>query len=389
MHGFARCFLPCAMVAIAGSSGASGQSVGLLHYTRVVELEKTAETSANISFGDLDRDGNLDIVLAKGRHWPLVDRVLLGDGKGGVRRAYDLGPASDRSYSARLVDVDGDGSLDVVISNDAPDPKRVYLNDGKGHFRAGSTYGHPEWETRNANVADMNGDGLPDIVVANRSNRPNTSNYICFNRGGGRFDADCAPVVPYSTTTITPADMNGDGLMDLVAPHRDGGQSYVHLAGARGTFSAERRIPFGPPKAGIRISEVADFNGDGLSDIVAVDEESGVAVYFQERGGRFAPAAVIAGPAMVPYALAVADLNDDKKADVIVGHVEAPSTVFFNDGSGRHFTAVPFGDDKGTVYGFAVGDVNKDGIKDIGVARSEATNVLFFGSRHAAEKKPK
>src|SRR5204863_362298 len=83
-------------------------------------------------------------------------RVLLGDGKGGIATAYDLGTASDRSYSGRLVDLDGDGDLDVVISNDAPDPKLVYLNDGKGHFHVGSSYGNPKWSTRNATVADVN-----------------------------------------------------------------------------------------------------------------------------------------------------------------------------------------------------------------------------------------
>ena len=380
MDTFIRCLAPVAIVAVLCINGASGQAAGPPGYTRFIELEKEAATSANISFGDLDGDGNLDIVLAKGRHWPLVDRVLIGDGRGGIRTAYDLGTASDRSYSARLADLDGDGSLDVVISNDAPDPKLTYLNDGKGRFRVGSSFGRPEWNTRNASVADMNGDGLPDIVVANRSDQPDSPNYICFNRARGRFDADCVPVALYPTTTITPADMNGDGQMDLVAPHRDGGQSYVHLGAAGGTFSAERRIPFGPAGARIRIAEVGDFNGDGLPDIVAADEQTGVAVYFQVRGGGFSPASVIAGPAVVPYALAVADLNDDRKLDVIVGHVEAPSTAFFNDGTGQ-FTAVTFGDNKGTVYGFAVGDINKDGVKDIGVARSEATNLLFFGSR--------
>src|SRR6187431_1928740 len=49
-------------------------------FDRVLQLEQTSETSANVSIGDLDGDGRLDIVLVKGRHWPLVDRVLLGDG---------------------------------------------------------------------------------------------------------------------------------------------------------------------------------------------------------------------------------------------------------------------------------------------------------------------
>ena len=138
--------------------------------------------------------------------------------------AYNLGDTADRSYSGRLVDLDGDGDLDVVISNDRPDPKLVYLNDGTGHFHVGSTFGRAEWETRNASVADLNGDGLPDIVVANRPNGPIT-NYVCLNRGKGRFDADCLAFSHESATTITPADFNHDGLTDLAVPHRDRGQS--------------------------------------------------------------------------------------------------------------------------------------------------------------------
>jgi hypothetical protein len=47
-----------------------------------------------VSLGDLDGDGDLDIVLAKGRHTPLLDRVLINDGKGGFV-ASDLGPTPD------------------------------------------------------------------------------------------------------------------------------------------------------------------------------------------------------------------------------------------------------------------------------------------------------
>ena len=347
-------------------------------FDRQLLLETTSETSANVSIGDVDGDGKLDLVLAKGRHWPLVDRVLLGDGRGGIRAAYDLDKVADRSYSGRLVDIDGDRDLDVVISNDAPDPKLVYLNDGKGHFRRGSTYGRPEWETRNASVADLNGDHQPDIIVANRSK---AGGYVCLNKGKGQFDANCLTLSNYPSTTITPKDFNRDGQIDLAVPHRDGGQSYVYLLGPNGSFSDSRRIPFGPPDATIRMTLAADFDGDGFMDIVAIDERTGVAIYFGTTNGTFSAGVSIGDRTIVPYALEVGDLNLDQKIDIVVGNVEAPSTIHFNDGSGRHFTAVRFGDNKGTVYGFAIADLDRDGFPDIAVARSEAPNAVYFGTR--------
>ena len=105
-----------ALVAIALSApvGVSLAQAPLPQFDRVLLLETTSETSANASIGDVNGDGKPDIMLAKGRHWPLIDRLLLGDGKGGFAPATDLGTASDRSYAARLVDLDGDGDLDVV-----------------------------------------------------------------------------------------------------------------------------------------------------------------------------------------------------------------------------------------------------------------------------------
>jgi hypothetical protein len=354
-------------------------SASLPRFDRVLLLEKSSETSANVSIGDVNGDGKPDIVLAKGRHWPLVDRVLLGDGKGHVLSAYDLGTGSDRSYSGRLADMDGDGDLDVVISNDMPDPKLVYLNDGKGKFSVGSAYGRAEWETRNASVADLNGDGQPDIVVANRTGDGPGANYICLNRGKGKFDENCIAFSHESATTITAADFDRDRRIDLAVPHRDGGQSRIYFGAANADLSHLRSLPFGPADASIRMAEAADFNGDGFTDIAAIDERRGVMIYPGQRDGTFGTGATIADGKIVPYALAVGDLNCDGKIDIVVGHVESPSTVYFNDGAGRRFTPIEFSDNKGTAYGFAISDMDGDARPDIAVARSDAPNALYFG----------
>lgn len=351
-------------------------------FNRELLLESTSETSGNVSIGDLNGDGNLDLVLVKGRHWPLISRVLLGDGKGHFPTTFNLGKIAYRSYSGRLVDIDVDRDPDIVLSNDAPDAKVIYLNDGKGHFRRGSTFGRPQWETRNVSVVDLNGDGRPDIIVANRAENPkNAMNYICLNRGRGRFTVHCIPFAPYPATTITPADFNRDGRIDLAVPHRDGGQSYIYLASPNATYRKSRRIPFGPSDAHIRMAEAADFNKDGLLDIVVIDDEAKtVTIYFAKPDGSFESGISIGGRDAVPYALTVADLNGDANIDVVVGYVEAKPMVYFNDGSGRKFTPLSFGNNKGTAYGFAIADLDKDGLPDIAIARSDAPNVVYFGS---------
>jgi len=371
---------PAPLLALGVAALVTVSARELPRYDRTLLLETTAETSANASFGDLDGDGHLDVVLAKGRHWPLVNRVLLGDGRGGVRAAYDLGPIADKTYSARLVDLDGDGDLDIVTSNDAPSHKLVYLNDGKGNFTVGSEYGRPDWPMRNATVADMNGDGRPDIIAANRYGRSAGFNYICLNRGGGKFDADCIPFAPEPATTITAADFNGDGFTDLLVPHRNGGQSRIYFGAAGADLTSLRSIPFGPSDAQIRIAEAADFNGDGRIDVVAIDEVRGITLYEGRGDGTFAAPRSVGERDVVPYALTVGDLNCDGKMDFVVGNIRAQTTVYFNNGTGERFTPVAVGDAQGAAYGIGIGDFDEDGRPDIAVARSDAPNALYFGA---------
>jgi hypothetical protein len=87
--------------------------------------------------------------------------VLLNHGSDGFI-ASNLGTGPDRTYSAALADVNRDGHLDIVVTNDAPDRKLVCLNHGKGHFTEAGTFGSPNWTTRYLTLADLNGDGYPD-----------------------------------------------------------------------------------------------------------------------------------------------------------------------------------------------------------------------------------
>src|ERR1022692_1034447 len=260
-------------------------------FDRMLLLEEKGETSASVSIGDLNSDGYLDLVLGKGRHWPLLDRVLLNDGKGHFT-AHDLGTTPDRTYSAALADVNHDGYLDVVISNDQPDRKLIYLNDGKGNFHVSGTFGDPKWPTRYVTLADLNGDGYPDIIAANRGDPPKhpESSFICLNDGKGQFPS-CTPLAgTESATIIVAADFDGDGAIDLFVPHRDGGQSVIFWNDGHGRFP--QKTPVGPPNAAARAAAAGDLSGSGRADLVVGDERqsgSGRAdlVVGDERQGLF------------------------------------------------------------------------------------------------------
>jgi len=349
----------------------------------IVPLETVSETSSNASIGDLNGDGHPDIVLVKGRHWQLATVIFFGDGKGHFRRGPALPSKATKSYSGSLADMTKSGHLDIVLSNDSPDPKLVLLNDGKGNFTIGGTYGKPEWATRNAAVGDLNGDGYPDIAVANRG----MTSYVCLNDGKLHFD--CRPLKDSpSAATVAIADINGDGANDVIYACRDSCQSVVYFNDGKGNF--DRTVAWGPPKSSTRAMAVADFNGDGHLDIAACHEGLGCFVYLNDGKGNFGSGIGFDTPKAVPYSMLAADLNRDGRPEIIVGYVEAPGVVYFNDGTGKKFEPAPFGDGKGTIYGMASADLNGDGWPDVVVARSDAPSFVMYGrksNQHSALRK--
>ncbi len=351
------------------------EQLELRRFDSIVVLENKSETSANVSFGDLDGDNDLDIVLAKGRHWPLYNKILFNNGKGEFTNVVELGTKPDKTYSTVLADLDNDGDFDIVVSNDNPDEKKIYFNNGKGIFSLSQTWGEPNWNTRNASVADLNNDGKPDIIAANRKG----PSYYCLNDGFGKFPAQVYRAIPAeSATTIVPADFNKDGFIDLAVPHRDGGQSLIFYNDGKANFNITKS--FGPAQNSARTAAAADLNNDGFIDLVVGDEKSGTFIYLNDlKGGMSAP--ISFGEKYVPSSIVIGELNNDKKPDIVVGYDESKTTAFFNIGGGIKFTEVKFGDNKGKAYGMALGDINKDGFLDIAVARTDAPNVLYISQK--------
>ena len=354
----------------ASTAVTAGESAEPPNYRVYDQLGIHEERSASLSFGDLDGDGDRDIVVANGRHWPGRSRIYVNNGAGGFTVERPLGEDAATSYATALADLDYDGDLDVAVGNDRA-PNLVYWNNGAGRFTPGPAFGGI-YSTRSILLADLDGDARIDILVNNRG----MENGIYFNDRGPIFErrgsfgnrAD-------STIDVAAADLNGDGYLDLALANRDGQPNVVYFNDGEGAFPTSR--PYGTGSDETRAVEVADLDGDGHLDIINGNIDEANAVYFGDGAGGFERRVTFGRDDGRTYTLALADMDRDGALDIVVGNAGQANTMFLNRDQGRRFESVPLNGPELVTYGIALADIDGDGVPEIATANSDGPNMLY------------
>jgi hypothetical protein len=363
---------------------------------------------------DLNGDGNQDLVVL-GADYPgngattytaQPGRVFFGDGNGGFTAAapgvFPIGSLQTvHPRKVLLADFNGDGRLDMFISSHGWDAtpfpgeqNRLYLSNADGTWRdATATLPQLSDYSHTSAAGDINGDGRTDIFVGNGySGQNGILPYMLMNQGGGSFtlDRSALPVGSGQGMDVasghmfpgaTLADMDGDGLADLIVT-ADDSQSYNRLTQTTiywnhaGTFSDADKTVL-PATAAFPAShidldaQVMDVNGDGRPDIVLAGTQGqpyydgwfvqilinqGNHVFYDETAERLPPGAASGGSigasTGAPWAMWVRpiDFNGDGFPDFAIDFNPGPHTlsqsqplVWLNDGTG-HFSTLRVAD---------------------------------------------
>lgn len=284
-------------------------------------------------------------------------------------------------------DFNNDGRRDLAVVNSGDNTVTVLLNQGSGNFTSatGSPIALAPGETGPAAIAsaDVNGDGLLDLLVANQTTGNVT---ILLGAGDGTFSA--APSSPLAAgggpAGIVTGDFNGDGKTDFAVSNSADNTISIFLGNGAGGFTAApgSSIALGAGEQTPGALVAADFNGDGKLDLAAVNRATNNVTVLDGNGdGTFTTA--LGSPLSVgasPEALAAGDLNGDGRADLaVVNQTDNTISILLNNSNGT-FTASlqsPLAAAT-TPSGIAVADVNMDGIADLVVTDQGADSISLY-----------
>jgi hypothetical protein len=324
----------------------------------------TLSTPSAAVSGDFNGDGKLDLIVSNNGSSDLSP--FLSSGSTALKAQANLSTGNVSAAALAAGDLNGDGKLDLAFISFLGKQVSVMLGNGSGGFGTPTPF-DAGMRTRALQLADLNGDNKLDAVVVNDT----LGVSVLLGNGTGGFGAAALTTANAGPTAVTVADFNGDGKLDLVVA--DGGvNNAAFLPGTGdGKFGTKTNVAVGTTSTGV-VS--GDFNGDGKLDLVFLGATGLIGAQGDGQGGFGTEMTVQAGINF--YGVASADFNGDGIADLAaidISNYMASVFIGSTTGLGSMKTYAT----GASPVALAVGDFNGDKRPDIGVANQDSMKSPF------------
>ncbi len=300
-----------------------------------------------VEAGDVDGDGDWDIILAQDYNRQPLLMINLGTGVFRDETAARLPVITMGSSRAQFGDVDNDGDLDILICNSGANRfattgrPRLFINNGAGVFADAPTTQFPSTalaEQMDCVFADLDNDLDLDFVIATRATGANATQ-IWMNNGAGTFAKLAGLVADQTAYSYDCGDIDGDGDLDLVGVNAGASSTELLLRNnGAGTSWTNVSTQISPnPAADDNDSRFIDFDNDGDLDLVIAALGAPDRIYRNDGLGTFTQVTTGVMPAVTDSSLdiKVGDVTGDGKPDMITAQGESGSfqnRIFVNIG---------------------------------------------------------
>jgi hypothetical protein len=331
--------------------------------------------------GDVNNDHRPDLVVSNQTSAAIPGgvSVLLGDGAGSFGAATNyatgVGPRA-----VVIGDLDRDGKADLAVANYYSHNVSILLGDGAGHFTVGLGYIGGSGPVA-LTAGDFNLDGKIDLASVDQVKQAVA---MLTGKGDGRFSTPATFSTNIDPTSIATGDFNGDGKMDAAVSHFSFNPSKVslHLGDGRGGLRLTQSFNVG---ADPRSLTAADFNRDGKLDLATLNRASGnISVLLGTGTGDFAAARTFPiGANATSLSMGSGDFNGDGKLDLAVANNSFPGpngtvSILLGDGAGNFGTSTQFSTGGANASDVGPGDFNEDGKTDLLVTNGGTSSVSFL-----------
>ena len=348
----------------------------LIVSTLPVSLNLYAVIGARFGVTDLNGDGAADIVASDTQN-DLV-YVLLGNNTGSFVLKTSI-PNFSGPADVLIGDFNGDGHEDFLVRGGPAANATIYLGNGNATFQAGVEYGGVSDAFTSVVLADMDGDGLPDMVISNQANaieilHANSDGTFAVTSSGG-------PTLSSYSLILAVADFNSDGILDIAVLNGNG----LSILLGTGSLHYAAPVPYGLGTSASS-SALADFNHDGHADF-ALATTGGIALLLGKGNGTFQSFDVYDLGQPVD-SIAAADFNGDHIADIGVAESAAGPGILLGKGDGTFKLQATSPAVGGTGSIALTGDFNGDGKADLYFTSVNSTGVVLFGNGNATFGNP-